>query len=250
MSQTTKVNGTEHRDNKVKRFLAAAAALMLLPACAQGESLQIFGAASTRLINEDLSNAIDSPLSFNNAGSSALVQQIAEGADADVLITANEKTMELAKDYVDAPKAVASNDMVLIVPKGNPAKITSFTSLRDAVIVICDAQVPCGDTTAQLAKANHVRLQPASLEQSVSDVLGKVTSGEADAGVVYRTDAAAAAEQVEVIEIPHSADYRNTIMAAVLKHSHHRDAATGVVEKLDSSSFDDVWQRYGFTPSP
>ncbi|AZA11218.1 molybdate ABC transporter substrate-binding protein [Corynebacterium gerontici] len=234
----------------MKRIMPVAAALMLLQACAQYDSLQVFGAASTRLINEDLAAAIDASLSFNNAGSSALVQQIAEGAEADVLITANEQTMKLAQSNVAAPRAVASNDMVLIVPKGNPAKISSFSSLDHALLVICDANVPCGDTTAQLAKANGVTLKPASLEQSVSDVLGKVISQEADAGVVYRTDAAAASEQVEVIEIPHAEEFKNTIMAAVVKNSSKQKAAAGVVEKLDSASFDEVWQRYGFIPSP
>ncbi|GGG77600.1 molybdate ABC transporter substrate-binding protein [Corynebacterium pelargi] len=232
------------------RIALPLALVLLLSACAQNGQLTVFGAASTRLINESLVQQSGEDLQFHNAGSATLVQQLREGAPADVLITANEATMQQAQDagLVTHPRAVATNSMVLIVPKGNPAGVRGIDDLDKAVVVICDVQVPCGDTTARLEKANNATITPASLEQSVSDVLGKVTSGEADAGVVYQSDAAAAGDSVEVIEIPHANEYPNRIMAAVVKDSSHRDQAQAVVDTLGSEQFRAIWQEQGFTP--
>ena len=154
------------------RKLLPLALALVLTGCASQEQLTVFGAASTRLINDSLVQQSGEDIQFHNAGSAALVQQLREGAPADVLITANEATMQQAQDagLVGTPKAVATNSMVLIVPKGNPAGVQGFKDLGDAVVVICDVQVPCGDTTATLEKANNTTINAASLEQSVSDV--------------------------------------------------------------------------------
>ena len=147
------------------------------------------------------------------------------------------------------PKVVATNSMVMVIPADNPAGITGVDdTLKNANVVLCDSQVPCGDISQTLMKENNIELNPVSLEQSVSDVLGKVTSGEADAGWVYRTDAAAAGDAVKVIEIPHANKHPNDLVAAVTTTSGHQAEATQLLDLLASKEMAAVWEKHGFTP--
>lgn len=198
---------------------AAAAALAGLTACGGGASdsadgagdgerrtLTVFAAASLQKSFEELEERFeaDNPdidVVFSFDGSQNLVDQIAASAPADVLATADLRTMQRAQDAgtVRAPQTFATNTLTIIVPEGNPAGVTGLdSSLDDASLVICAEEVPCGAATAELADDAGVDLSPVSEESKVSDVRGKVESGQADAGIVYRTDAAAAAGVEEV----------------------------------------------------
>lgn len=138
---------------------------------------------------------------FAFAGSSALVAQLQEGAPGDVFASADAANMEKASELLSGdPELFAGNTLTIVTPPGNPSGIESFADLADARLVVCAAQVPCGTATAAEADAAGVTLSPVSEEQSVTDVLGRVTSGEADAGLVYATDAEAAGDAVERID--------------------------------------------------
>ncbi|WP_409338106.1 molybdate ABC transporter substrate-binding protein [Corynebacterium phoceense] len=226
------------------------------PASDAAESVQLslFAASSTRVLNEAMEKAaadIPATLTFNNGGSAALVQQIKEGAPADLLLTASKKTMDqaVADGTVDEPKTLGENVMVMVVPKGNPAGITSLDDLTEATtFVLCDPTVPCGDVSTKIMDDKDLDLKADSLESQVADVLGKVTSGEADAGWVYSTDAAAAGDAVEVIEIPGAEKFTNSILGATVKDSEHKDAATKLLNTL-ADDFDSTWTEFGFTPA-
>ncbi|AOX05765.1 molybdate ABC transporter substrate-binding protein [Corynebacterium sp. NML98-0116] len=257
------------RSTRLATLFVAALAATGLTACAGGtdsesaaskaptaeapSDLIVMGAASTRVLNEDLSEMSENNLEFVNAGSSDLVQQLKEGAPGDVLITADQKNMDKAVEAGVAkdPKVVATNSMVLVVPKGNPADIKSVEDVqKDGVnLVVCDAQVPCGSVTNELVTANNLTINPVSLEHSVSDTLGKVVSGEADAGFVYRTDAAAAGDAVEVLDIPHADEKPNSLVAAVTTNTTDEAAAQNLFELLASPEMAVVWEKYGFTPA-
>ena len=241
--------------NNAQRTAAALAAAAGLAACGAPapQDLTVFGAASTRVLNQDLQALSGPELVFVNAGSADLLQQLAAGAPGDVLITADAATMDraVAAGVAEHPRVVATNTLVLVVPKGNPAGIAR---VEDAAgpgvsLVICDAQVPCGSATRTLAAANNLQLNPVSLEHSVTDTLGKVVSGEADAGFVYATDAAAAGGAVEVIEIPHAAEHRNELVAAIATTTDDRAAAEAFVELLLSDAARNIWSSHGFTPA-
>jgi molybdate transport system substrate-binding protein len=131
---------------------------------------------------------------FNFAGSSDLVTQLTQGASADVFASADTKNMDkAAQEGLLAGDAVnfASNTLVIATAPGNPKKITSFAdpAKPDLSVVTCAPQVPCGSATQKVEQATSVTLNPVSEESSVSDVLNKVTTGQADAGLVYVTDA-------------------------------------------------------------
>ena len=170
----------------------------------------VLAAASLQDAFEEIEKTVekDNPgldVSFDFQGSQDLVTSLSGGNSADVLATANNSTMKDAADQklVGSQTEFATNVLTLIVPKGNPKGITGLdSSLEGANLVICAPEVPCGEATKKLADAQGVALNPASEEQKVTDVRGKVESGEADAGIVYTTDAAAAKDKVDKIDIP------------------------------------------------
>ena len=170
----------------------------------------VLAAASLQKAFEEIEKTVekDNPgldVTFDFQGSQDLVASLAGGDSADVLATANNSTMKTAADQklVGSQTEFATNVLTLIVPKGNPKKITGLdSSLEGANLVICAPEVPCGEATKKLAEAQGITLNPVSEEQKVTDVRGKVESGEADAGIVYTTDAAAAKDKADKIDIP------------------------------------------------
>ena len=250
-----------------KKFAAAAVAAtgLALSACSpdtstnsdsEETSLNLLAASSTRVINDELekrASALDTPvdLEFQNGGSSDLVNKLSEGAPADLLVTASKKTMDkaISDGTVKDPKVLATNVMVMVVPKGNPGNIHSIEDLQNENrFVLCDPQVPCGDISSQIIEENNLDVKPASQEQQVADVLGKVVSGEANAGWVYSTDAAAAGDDVEVIEIPDAAKFANQILGAVSAEAEHPEEAQKILDLL-ADDFDKTWEEYGFNPA-
>ena len=170
----------------------------------------VLAAASLQKAFEEIEKTVekDNPgldVTFDFQGSQDLVASLAGGDSADVLATANNSTMKTAAEQklVGNQTEFATNVLTLIVPKGNPKKITGLDSSLDGTnLVICAPEVPCGEATKKLAEAQGITLKPVSEEQKVTDVRGKVESGEADAGIVYTTDAAAAKDKADKIDIP------------------------------------------------
>ena len=223
---------------------------------ADAATLNVLAASSTRVINDELTQragqlAPPVNLSFENGGSSDLVSKLREGAPADLLLTASKKTMDKAVQdgTVATPEVLATNVMVMVVPKGNPAGIQSVEDLPHSDhFVLCDPHVPCGDISSQIIDDKHLDVHPSSQERQVADVLGKVASGEADAGWVYSTDAAAAGDDVEVIDIPGAEKFTNQIVGAVTAEASHPDQARAVLDIL-SGDFASTWRERGFTPT-
>ncbi len=136
--------------------------------------------------------------------STDLAELAADGAPGDVLSTADQTSMAIAEDAgaVADPQVFATNRIVLAVPAGDPAAIGSIDDLAGTTWVRCADDVPCGRAALALVDANSVADDPVSLEEDVRSALEKVTSGEADAALVYASDAESAGDAVESIEIP------------------------------------------------
>jgi len=170
---------------------------------------------------------VDVALTFG--GSADLMEQVQQGAAVDVVETAATATMKrlIDEDLVGEPVPFASNRLEIVVPPGNPAGVTSLQDLDRSglALVVCAPEVPCGAAAARVADVGGVTLSPVSEEQSVTDVLGKVVSREADAGLVYITDGQAAGDQVEGIEFRESKAVVNTYPVAVVADSDHEDLA-------------------------
>ena len=192
-----------------------------------------------------------SAIEFSFAGSSDLVTQLTQGAPADVFASADTTTMGRAADAgLLAGESVdfASNTLTIVVAPGNPKKIASFTDLTQPglSVVVCAPQVPCGSAAANIEKATGVQLDPVSEESQVTDVLGKVTSGQADAGLVYVTDARSAGDKVTVVPFPEAADAVNTYPIAALKQSKHPDLARKFIDLVTGEAGQKILGAAGF----
>ena len=203
------------------------------------QALTVFAAASLQKPFEELARDLEAEhpglrVTLSFAGSSDLVAQLSEGATADVLATADETIMDKAVAgglVTGSPRRFASNTMTILVPPGNPAGITSLAHLAsgDAAVVVCAPQVPCGAATERIEEAAGISLTPASEESKVTDVLGKVASGEADAGIVYVTDAARSSD-VEAVEIPAQDNTTTRYPVVVLADSKNAELAEEFAE--------------------
>ncbi|MGX7825536.1 molybdate ABC transporter substrate-binding protein [Actinokineospora sp. 24-640] len=175
----------------------------------------------------------DVDLRLNFAASSALAQQIANGARADVFASADEATMaRVEADLAEPARVFATNRLTIAVPSGNPAAVTGLADLaRDGVVtVVCAPQVPCGRATATVLSAAGVRLSPASEEQDVKAVLTKVAANEADAGLVYVTDIPSAAGKAVAVDFPESTRAVNRYPIALLTDASQPTAARQFID--------------------
>lgn len=180
--------------------------------------------------------------------SGTLATQVIEGAPADVLATADEDSFAkvVTAGAAAKPTLFASNTAVLVVPADNPAHIASIADLAGAKFVICVATAPCGKVGTALLADNGVTAKPASLEANVKAVLTKVSSGEADAGIVYVTDAKAAGTSVKSIEIPHAAEERTFYPIGVVKQAANAKVAQQFVDYVEGKDGQKVLTAAGF----
>jgi molybdate transport system substrate-binding protein len=236
-------------------------------------TLNIFGAASLTESFTNIAAQFESAnpgvyVAFNFAGSQQLRAQIEAGAPADVFASANEKEMSTLKsESLVKPETIhdfAANHLVVIMPKNNPAKITTLSDLAKPGIKIdlADASVPVGKYS--LASIDKLAADPAygpqfktkvlasvvSHEENVKAVLSKVRLGEADAGIVYLTDAASDAGDIITIDIPAKFNPLATYPIAVAAHAPHADLAAKFEDFILSPAGQQVLQHFNFLPAP
>lgn len=187
------------------------------------------------------------PITYD--GSSTLATQIIEGAPADVFAAANESTMAAVVDagLAESAELFASNTLVIVVPDGNPGGVTALGDLADPglSVVLCAPEVPCGSASETLLAGAGVTVTPASVEQNVTAVLTKVAAGEADAGLVYRTDVAGRAD-VESLEPEGAALVVNRYPIAALTGAASPDAAAAFLAYVLGAQGQDVLRDAGF----
>lgn len=280
--------GTAGRRGRIRErrwALAASAAVSVLalsacggtsadaPGDAQPTTLTVFAAASLTDTFEQVADRFSAShagaevrLSF--AGSSDLVTQVRQGAPADVIATADERTMRSLVDdglLSAEPQAFVSNTLVIAVPAGNPAGVEGLADLAGAKspadpgssrdsrgagesgldVVVCAPQVPCGAATQTVAESAGVTIDAVSEEPAVTDVLGKVANGQADAGLVYRTDASGS-DAVEAVEFPKSDDAVNRYPIAPVADAQSAELAEEFIDFVLSEEGRAVFDAAGF----
>ena len=241
--------------------LAAGTVAAVLTGCAApagdaGKTLTVFAAASlqtpfTALAEEFEAAHPGTTVTLSFAGSSDLATQISQGAPADVFASADTKNMAKlggAGLVEGSPRDFATNVLTIAVPPENPASIASFADLAKPGVrtVICAAQVPCGAATKRVEQETGTTLTPVSEESSVTDVLGKVVSGEADAGLVYVTDVKAAGDKVQAIPFPESAQAVNTYPIAAVRTGKNQDLADAFIEAVTGTDGQRILRGAGF----
>ncbi|MEJ7741451.1 MAG: molybdate ABC transporter substrate-binding protein [Nocardioidaceae bacterium] len=196
---------------------------------------------------EDEREGVDVVVSFDS--STSLAEQIKQGAPADVIATADQASMQTVvdADQLSAePVPFASNTLAVVAPPDNPADIQSLGDLETADFVQCDPSAPCGAASKQLLEAAHITAQAKSLEPNVAAVLSKVTLGEADAGLVYVTDARAAGDEVATINIPTAINVVNPYYIATVEGSPEPALADEWLALVSSQAGQGVLQEAGF----
>ncbi|HEU5153291.1 MAG TPA: molybdate ABC transporter substrate-binding protein [Gemmatimonadales bacterium] len=238
-------------------------------AAQQSTTLTVFAAASltepfSRLGKRFEADHPGATVRFNFAGSQQLVLQIQQGAKADVFASADERWMQTAKDsgLVEGnPVLFARNELVVVVPVANPAGIKRLQDLsRSGIKLVLAAEaVPVGRYTREmLAKLSsqpgfgpkygqQVLANVASYEDNVKGVIAKVQLGEADAGVVYRSDATgSAASQISILAIPEAANVIASYPIAVLRGAPSPELARAFVELVESATGQESLKKSGF----
>lgn len=245
----------------LRLVLAVVTVLAVLSACGDdgdGEessrTVTVYAAASLtttfeRIAEEFEAENEDVEVELGFGGSSDLVAQIQEGAPADVFASADPANMDkLGALQGQEPEAFATNSLQIAVAPGNPLGITGLADLagEDVALVVCAPEVPCGAAAQRAAEAAGTTLSPVSEEQSVTDVLGKVTSGEADAGLVYVTDVIAADGDVEGVDFPEASAAVNTYPIATVEGSDGADLAEAFVALVLGETGRSILAEAGF----
>ncbi|MFF4169382.1 molybdate ABC transporter substrate-binding protein [Streptomyces sp. NPDC001744] len=187
-------------------------------------------------------------VTFSFAGSQELVAQVAQGAPADALVTADTGSMDKVRADTGAPVVIARNRLVIAVGKGNPFKVDALEDLADTrlKVVLAAPGVPAGTYGAKILDARGITVRPVSREPNVRAVLGKVGLGEADAGLVYATDAESAGGKVDAVRIPDAQNAVAAYPAATLKASENAGAAAAFVAWLSSPEAQKILRDAGF----
>lgn len=242
---------------KLKMIAGALLALVLLAGCGQAGSeqqrtLTVLAAASLTESFDELGARFtaehpDVRVQFDYQGSSTLAEQIKQGRPADVFASADEKNMTRVRDLVGDPRTFATNKLTIVVPPGNPGGIASLADLAgDHAVVVCAPEVPCGSATQKVTQAAGVRVKPVSEENDVKSVLQKVVAGEADAGLVYVTDAKAAGEKVRVIDFPEAQQAVNGYPIATVGGAPEAELAGRFVEFVHGPVGHEILTKHGF----
>jgi molybdate transport system substrate-binding protein len=194
----------------------------------------------------------DTPIRFTFAASSTLAAQILDGAPIDVLASADTVTMGRLVDAgatLDPPVVVARNRLAIAVAPGNPLGISGIADLADPdlVLVMCAPEAPCGRYAEAVLDTAGITAVPDSLEVNPRAVVTKVALGEADAGIVYATDAIAAADTVGSVAIPDETNVVAEYPIAVTRDGPNPDGARDFVEFVRGPVGRAILERHGFT---
>ncbi|MGH3098131.1 MAG: molybdate ABC transporter substrate-binding protein [Streptosporangiales bacterium] len=190
---------------------------------------------------------------FSFAGSQTLAAQVREGSPADVIATADRKTMRGIGKYVRHPKPFATNRLAIAVRKGNPKHIETLSDLsrKDLKVILAGPSVPAGNYAREILDRAHVTVHPKSEPTDVRQVLTLVRLGEADAGMVYATDIAdAGGPKVQAVAIPAKQNLIATYPAAAIKDSDHPDAAKAFTRWLHTPQALHILKKHGFDAPP
>jgi molybdate transport system substrate-binding protein len=264
----TQRSGTGKAINRCTRIGIAAVAVVAMlagcssptpsPAAPAGGTLTVFAAASlqkafTEIGEQFTTDNPGSDVEFSFAGSADLVTQLTQGAPADVLATADTTNMGKAATaglLAGTPANFATNTLTIVVAPGNPKKIGTFRDLAapELSVVVCAPQVPCGSATKKVEQATGVTLNPVSEESQVTDVLGKVLTGQADAGVVYVTDAQISGDKVTTVAFPEAARAANTYPIGILGQATDPELARKFVDLVTGEAGRKVLRTAGFGP--
>jgi molybdate transport system substrate-binding protein len=233
--------------------ICVAAAIVLMGCGEAGDDgrLVVFAASSLTDVFDRLETEFESAnpeidVVVSYGGSSSLAGQIGQGAPADVFASADRATMARVLDEAVGDQIVfARNRLAIVVADGNPEAIAGLADLAraDLIVVLADSAVPAGAYAAEVLGRAGVEVAPASYESNVRAVAAKVAIGEADAGIVYRTDIAADSDTLEEVVIP---DPQNVLADYPIVVLSDRPAAVQFVDLVTGATGRRLFADAGF----
>ncbi len=219
-------------------------------------TVTVFAAASLKDAFTEAAAAFEkanpgAKVTLNFGASSALAQQINEKAPADVFASADQTNMQKVVDaggIAGSPEVFATNSLEIIVAPGNPEGITGLADLSRSGLIYVTAtpEVPIGKYAAQALQKAGVTVSPSSLEADVKAVVTKVTSGEADAAIVYATDVKAAGAKAEGVVIPTELNVVATYPLGVTTEASNPEAAAAWAAFITGDEGQAILASYGF----
>jgi molybdate transport system substrate-binding protein len=189
---------------------------------------------------------------FNFASSASLVSQIQSGAPADVFAAADLTSFDkllASGNVVKLPKVFARNSMQLVVKPGNPLRITSVADLSKASVVsLCAKTVPCGVYAATVMSRHGIVVTESKITRGIdaTATLNAVSAGDADAAMVYSTDALSVKKLISVISIPVGKNVKASYGIAVVRGSKNSKQAEAFVQYVLSPAGQKVLRTFGF----
>ena len=227
---------------------------------AAAQHVAVFAAASLTDAFKSLGGAFErahpgATVELNFGASSTLVQQIRDGAPADVFASASPTNMKTVTDQsleATAPKIFAANQGEIMVEAGNPSHVASVSDLDNPAlkVVVCAPTVPCGALATEIFKNAGVTVNAVSQEQNVGGVVTKVSLGEADAGIVYVTDVKANGTKTTGVPIPADQNATTDYPIAEIKGAPNATAAAAFISYVLGPSGQQVLKSFGFLPPP
>lgn len=216
----------------------------------------MFAAASLTEAFTELGEAYEeqnggSSVKFSFGASSDLAGQINAGAPADVFASADEPNMAKVVDAgsnAEEPVSFAANVLVIAVPKDNPGHVKGIEDLaeEDLKVAVCAPEVPCGNAARKLFDIVGVKASIDTNEPDVKAVLTKVELGEVDAGLVYHSDALAAGDRIEAIDVPEAGKALNTYPIVIVRDGSDTKAGRDFVDLVRSDQGQKTLEKWGF----
>ncbi|GAA2551935.1 molybdate ABC transporter substrate-binding protein [Pseudonocardia hydrocarbonoxydans] len=253
-----------------RRLLAVGAAVLVLAGCggaapaetdpSPARTLTVFAAASLTDVFTELETRFeaDNPgvdVVLNYGASSDLAQQLVNGGPADVFAAASASTMATVTDaglVEGTPVVFARNRLQIVTAPGNPEGIAGFADLArpDLQVVVCAPQVPCGAAVERIETATGITLTPVSEEPDVRSTLGRVTTGNADAGLVYVTDVGSVGDAVEGVDFPEAEQAVTDYPIGVLATAPQPELARAFADLVSGADGQAVLAGAGFVGAP
>lgn len=235
--------------------------LSSLAGCSTGSgsrrTLMVSAAASLTDVFADLREGFvaehpDVDVQFNFGSSASLAAQVRAGAPVDVVAFADTATMDSlaeAGELRGTPEVFARNRMVVVTRTGNPDGVRSLKDLeRVGFVALCVPTAPCGKYAQRMLDTAHVKLRAASVTRGsdARSTLAAVTNGDADAAIVYATDARSAGAQVAIVEVAEARDLTAKYPIAVTTGASERADAEAFVAYVRSKAGLGMLERRGF----
>jgi molybdate transport system substrate-binding protein len=214
------------------------------------KTIEVYAASSLRHAFPDVAAAFedeeDVAVDVTYGSSGTLVARLGEKTSPDVLAVADGTALFQANPVLTGePMVLTQNRLVLVVPEGNPEDAEAITDLDGAGIAMCHINAPCGRLAQLAVEAAGLEVQPVVADDAAG-TLQLVLDGHAQAGLVYATDALAAEDEVEMIEVPASSDRVNFYGVSLLTGATDPEEGQEFIDFVLGDAGQEILEEHGF----